>query len=253
MAGIPSGAASPDLRSEAGFAARRRKRTFSARPPPASAYHLRRLPLQQNLLPLQPAMTGLRFLLQKELRNSDVGSLGRIVLPKKESEANLPILTAREGISLPMTDSETARVWRFKFRFWPNNKSRMYILENTGEFVRSHGLKSGDFIMLYRDDGKDRYVIRAKKAGTSEPALASLPVMEDGIFDSIVADIVVARARYSDLYLPLADGMNMSFGLNFAFSADLVMSFGDDKVENNSAESAHKLGSMESLSLDDLY
>nr|WDA53408.1 b3 domain-containing transcription factor lec2 [Erycina pusilla] len=252
MAAPPS---SPDLRTEANFTARRRKRTSTGHRRSTSR-SLASPPLLSRTItaPHEPiAMNGLRFLLQKELRNSDVGSLGRVVLPKKESEANLPILTAREGISLLMIDSESARVWNFKFRFWPNNKSRMYILENTGEFVRSHGLGSGDFIMLYKDDVEDRYIIRAKKAGIQEPDLTSLPAIEDGIFDSIVADIVVTRARYSDLYLPLADGMNMAFGLNCAFSADLLMNFPEEKLENNSAEPAHKLGSMENLTLDDLF
>ncbi|XP_020701080.2 B3 domain-containing protein LFL1-like [Dendrobium catenatum] len=258
MAGIQSGAASPDLLTEACFAVRRRKGTSTGhrRAAAAAAAGFSSPPILPRSVTTPPeplAMNGLRFLLQKELRNSDVGSLGRVVLPKKETEANLPILTVREGISLPMIDLDTARVWNFKFRFWPNNKSRMYILENTGEFVRSHGLISGDFIMLYKDNEKDRYVIRAKKAGMQEPVLASLPGIEDGIFDSIVTDIVVARARYSDLYLPLGDGMNMAFGLNCAFSADLLMTVPDEKLENYSAESTPKLGSMENLTLDDLY
>lgn len=39
-------------------------------------------------------------------------------------------------------------------RFWPNNKSRMYVLENTGEFIRRHGLKCGDYIAIYQDMSK---------------------------------------------------------------------------------------------------
>uniref|UniRef100_A0A803PGA0 non-specific serine/threonine protein kinase n=2 Tax=Cannabis sativa TaxID=3483 RepID=A0A803PGA0_CANSA len=75
----------------------------------------------------------LRFLLQKVLKQSDVGSLGRIVLPKKEAETHLPELEARDGISIPMEDIGTSRVWNMRYRYWPNNKSRMYLLENTGE------------------------------------------------------------------------------------------------------------------------
>ncbi|KAJ6941616.1 ABI3 [Populus alba x Populus x berolinensis] len=57
----------------------------------------------------------LRFLLQKVLKQSDVGSLGRIVLPKKEAETHLPELEARDGISIAMEDIGTSRVWNMHF------------------------------------------------------------------------------------------------------------------------------------------
>ncbi|KAL5985430.1 B3 domain-containing transcription factor [Asimina triloba] len=56
----------------------------------------------------------LRFLLQKELRNSDVGSLGRIVLPKTGAEAHLPVLTSREGILISMDDMDTLQIIQAK-------------------------------------------------------------------------------------------------------------------------------------------
>ncbi|KAG8054258.1 hypothetical protein GUJ93_ZPchr0001g30840 [Zizania palustris] len=120
----------------------------------------------------------LRFLLQKVLKQSDVGSLGRIVLPKKEAEVHLPELKTRDGISIPMEDIGTARVWNMRYRFWPNNKSRMYLLENTGEsqrdevklasftvkgFVRSNELQEGDFIVIYSDIKSGKYLIRGVK------------------------------------------------------------------------------------------
>ncbi|WOK91335.1 B3 domain-containing protein [Canna indica] len=184
--------------------------------------------LDLNVPALDPdqAVAGLRFLLQKELRNSDVSQLGRIVLPKKEAEAHLPNLTSREGITINMDDLENLQVWTFKYRFWPNNRSRMYILENTGDYVKEHHLQLGDFIMIYKDDIKDRYVIRAKKTGSTEPSV--VPV-DEGIFDSILPDIVVDSARYSDLFLPLADGMNITYGygLSYAFEEDFPVTFGD--------------------------
>ncbi|XP_018679013.1 B3 domain-containing protein LFL1-like isoform X2 [Musa acuminata AAA Group] len=182
--------------------------------------------LDLNVPALDPdqAVDGLRFLLQKELRNSDVSQLGRIVLPKKEAESHLPNLTSRDGIAINMDDLENLQVWTFKF--WPNNRSRMYILENTGDYVKEHHLELGDFIMIYKDDSKDRYVIRAKKAGSSEPSVAPA---DDGIFDSILPDIVVGSVRYSDLFLPLAEGMNVAYGygLSYAFEEDFPMTFPD--------------------------
>ncbi|KAG0540676.1 hypothetical protein BDA96_03G429400 [Sorghum bicolor] len=104
----------------------------------------------------------LRFLLQKVLKQSDVGSLGRIVLPK-EAEVHLPELKTRDGISIPMEDIGTSRVWNMRYRFWPNNKSRMYLLENTGEFVRSNELQEGDFIVIYSDVKSGKFLIRGVK------------------------------------------------------------------------------------------
>ncbi|KAF5190619.1 B3 domain-containing transcription factor abi3 [Thalictrum thalictroides] len=59
----------------------------------------------------------LRFLLQKELRQSDVGNLGRVVLPKRASEAFLPNLASKEGILISMDDIDGLRIWNFKYRF----------------------------------------------------------------------------------------------------------------------------------------
>jgi hypothetical protein len=74
----------------------------------------------------------LHLLLQKDLQPSDIGSLGRIILPKKESEVHLPSLTLK-GVFISMEDFDTRMTWSFRYRYWPNNRSRMYLLEGTGE------------------------------------------------------------------------------------------------------------------------
>ncbi|KAH7864348.1 hypothetical protein Vadar_028593 [Vaccinium darrowii] len=111
----------------------------------------------------------LKFLLQKVLKQSDVGNLGRIVLPKKEAETHLPELEARDGISIAMEDIGTSQVWNMRYRFWPNNKSRMYLLENTGDFVRANGLQEGDFIVIYSDVKCGKYMIRGVKVRQPAP------------------------------------------------------------------------------------
>ncbi|XP_022769882.1 B3 domain-containing transcription factor ABI3-like [Durio zibethinus] len=113
----------------------------------------------------------LRFLLQKVLKQSDVGNLGRIVLPKKEAETHLPELEARDGITIAMEDIGTSRIWNMRYRFWPNNKSRMYLLENTGDFVRTNGLQEGDFIVIYSDVKCAKYLIRGVKVRQPGPKL----------------------------------------------------------------------------------
>ncbi|CAL4912348.1 unnamed protein product [Urochloa decumbens] len=105
-----------------------------------------------------------RIILRKDLTNSDVGNIGRIVLPKKDAEPNLPVLEDKDGLILEMDDFELPAVWKFKYRYWPNNKSRMYILETTGEFVKRHGLQAKDILIIYKNKKSGRFVARAVKA-----------------------------------------------------------------------------------------
>ncbi|XXG39515.1 hypothetical protein AAC387_Pa01g0456 [Persea americana] len=103
------------------------------------------------------------MILRKELRNSDVGSLGRIVLPKGDAEANLPPLSERNGVILLMEDMISPVRWEFKYRYWPNNRSRMYVMQNTGGFVRSHKLQTGDFFIIYKEEVSGKYIVRGKR------------------------------------------------------------------------------------------
>ncbi|XP_074343556.1 uncharacterized protein LOC141682760 [Apium graveolens] len=105
----------------------------------------------------------LKFLFQKQLQNSDVNNLKRMVIPKKPAEAFLPELDERSGISIKMVEIDGSHVWTFTYRFWPNNKSRMYIFENTGDFVSAHQLRSGDYIRVFQDNESNDYVIEARK------------------------------------------------------------------------------------------
>ncbi|CAL1398005.1 unnamed protein product [Linum trigynum] len=118
-----------------------------------------------------PNSKRLRVLLKKDLKNSDVGSLGRIVLPKKETEENLPFLIDKEGIQLVIRHLYTQQEWVLKFKFWINNKSRMYVLEHTGEFVKQNGMESGDSLFLYEDENNNLYytIQKASKSGKAEP------------------------------------------------------------------------------------
>lgn len=114
----------------------------------------------------------LKLLFHKELKQSDVGSLGRIVLPKA-AETCLPPLELRDGVNLVVEDMNSTKVWNMRYRFWPNNKSRMYLLENTSDFVKLYDLKEGDYMMMYLDSLSNRYVVRgAKGSGVQAAALA---------------------------------------------------------------------------------
>jgi len=105
-----------------------------------------------------------QVLLRKELTKSDVANVGRIVLPKKDAEASLPPLCERDPVVLQMDDMVLPVTWKFKYRFWPNNKSRMYILDSTTEFVKTHGLQAGDAIIIYKSHVPGKYIVRGEKA-----------------------------------------------------------------------------------------
>jgi hypothetical protein len=107
----------------------------------------------------------LRSLLRKELTVSDVGELGRIVLPKKDAERKLPQIETK-GKLLDMGEYSFSKHWFFQYKCWINNKSRMYVLENTGEFVKYHGLKPRDSFTVY-EDGCGNLVVRGQKKSDS--------------------------------------------------------------------------------------
>ncbi|KAH9329323.1 hypothetical protein KI387_001431 [Taxus chinensis] len=218
-------------------------------------YHDSNIELQEKDQEQELKEKDLKFLLQKELRNSDVGSLGRMVLPKKEAEAHLPTLTAREGMLISMEDMDASRSWNFKYRFWPNNKSRMYILENTGEFVKSHALRRGDFVMLYKDTVRGKYVIRGKRCSRSQETCnigernricSSSNALEDG---SVQSDIEVS-SNVSNVAETAVEGAYMGSTMEDIFSKDFSIDFATGIPNSPKLESIPSFGSDE-MSIED--
>ncbi|KAG8066714.1 hypothetical protein GUJ93_ZPchr0004g38602 [Zizania palustris] len=122
--------------------------------------------LNQNQKPLIGRFNCREYsvVLRKDLTNSDVSNIGRIVMPKRDAEAHLPPLPHREGVVLVMDDFKIATTWNFKYRFWPNNKSRMYVLESTGVFVKEHGLQTGDTFIIYKNSETGKFLVRGEKS-----------------------------------------------------------------------------------------
>ncbi|KAF7851201.1 hypothetical protein BT93_L4346 [Corymbia citriodora subsp. variegata] len=132
----------------------------------------------------------LRMLLKKELKNSDVRSLGRIVLPKREAEENLPIVPDKEGIQLVIRDVSSPHEWTLRYRYWSNNNSRMYLFENAGELVKQNGLDIGDSITFYEDECKKIYFSIEKVARTEEhPCNKRHKAIEDLDLNNSIAPI----------------------------------------------------------------
>ncbi|KAH8483943.1 hypothetical protein H0E87_028385 [Populus deltoides] len=184
----------------------------------------------------------LRFLFQKELKNSDVSSLRRMILPKKAAEAHLPALESKEGIFIRMDDLDGLHAWSFKYRYWPNNNSRMYVLENTGDFVSAHGLELGDFIM----------VIQAKKASDQN---VYTDIARNAVNDFVVQDYEVSKLSSFYVNYPVVDNTGLSFIYDTtAFSNDSPLDFLGGSMTNFSRiGNLESFGSVENLFLDDFY
>ncbi|KAJ0052534.1 hypothetical protein Pint_02534 [Pistacia integerrima] len=194
----------------------------------------------------------LKFLFQKELKNSDVSSLRRMVLPKKAAESYLPILESKEGILISMDDLDGLHVWSFKYRFWPNNNSRMYVLENTGGFVKTHGLKLGDFIIVYQDGQNQNYVIQAKKASDQDVIYTNFTSTD--VNDMFLHDYEVNHSSSIYADYPNSDDAAMSFIYDTtAISNDSPLDFLGGSLTSYSRIGTlqESFGSVENLSLDE--
>ncbi|KAG5534665.1 hypothetical protein RHGRI_022704 [Rhododendron griersonianum] len=209
--------------------------------------------------------TRLKFLFEKELQMSDVSSLRRMVVPKKSAEAFLPALVEKEGFFMSMHDMSGLHVWNFRFRYWPNNTSRMYVLENTGEFVNTHGLTPGDYMMIYQDPENQNYFIQARKATDQESHSDSAA---NAVNDYFPDDYEVYNFNHivpmdypimDDPMMPLvyqttfsSDSSDASYVYETTVSNETVFDFWNGPmIYNSRAERAGSFESIENLSLDD--
>ncbi|XVF37411.1 hypothetical protein REPUB_Repub20aG0005500 [Reevesia pubescens] len=111
-------------------------------------------------------------LFEKVLSASDAGRIGRLVLPKACAEAYFPPISQPEGLPLRIQDVK-GKEWVFQFRFWPNNNSRMYVLEGVTPCIQSMQLQAGDTVTFSRMDPEGKLVMGFRKA-TNNAAVQSL-------------------------------------------------------------------------------
>ncbi|GAB2272079.1 hypothetical protein Dimus_006898 [Dionaea muscipula] len=102
-------------------------------------------------------------LFEKVLSASDAGRIGRLVLPKACAEAYFPPISQPEGLPLRVQDVK-GNQWVFQFRFWPNNNSRMYVLEGVIPCIQSMQLQAGDTVTFSRIDPEGKLVMGFRKA-----------------------------------------------------------------------------------------
>ncbi|PQM40275.1 B3 domain-containing protein [Prunus yedoensis var. nudiflora] len=117
-------------------------------------------------------------LFEKVLSASDAGRIGRLVLPKACAEAYFPPISQSEGLPIRIQDVK-GNEWMFQFRFWPNNNSRMYVLEGVTPCIQSMQLQAGDTVTFSRIDPGGRLVMGFRKASKSldmqDPQTSMLP------------------------------------------------------------------------------
>ncbi|XP_047954228.1 B3 domain-containing protein Os07g0563300-like isoform X1 [Salvia hispanica] len=102
-------------------------------------------------------------LFEKMLSASDAGRIGRLVLPKKCAEAYFPSINQAEGLPLNVQDIK-GKEWVFQFRFWPNNNSRMYVLEGITPCIQSMQLQAGDVVTFSRLEPEGKLIMGGRKA-----------------------------------------------------------------------------------------
>jgi hypothetical protein len=81
------------------------------------------------------------------------------------AEANFPLLTAPGGMSLQVLDTFGDRP-SFKYRYWLNNNSRMYLMESTQDVQRKFKLGVGDVLMFGKTEAGE-FVVAGRK-GTKD-------------------------------------------------------------------------------------
>ncbi|KAB5552244.1 hypothetical protein DKX38_009555 [Salix brachista] len=123
-------------------------------------------------------------LFEKVLSASDAGRIGRLVLPKACAEAYFPPISQPEGLPLRIQDVK-GKEWVFQFRFWPNNNSRMYVLEGVTPCIQSMKLQAGDTVTFSRMDPEGKLVMGFRKASNSIAMQDTQPsAMPNGVHSS---------------------------------------------------------------------
>jgi len=108
---------------------------------------------------------GAEVFYEKPLTSSDANGSGRIVIPKAIAEMHFPMLDNQAGSQIDAVDS-MGNPYFFKFRFWINNQSRMYLLEGAAELQRRYNLRASDVMIFAHKPDKSLVVAGRPLADT---------------------------------------------------------------------------------------
>nr|XP_043636022.1 B3 domain-containing protein Os07g0679700 isoform X2 [Erigeron canadensis] len=159
-------------------------------------------------------------LFEKILSASDAGRIGRLVLPKACAEAYFPPISQPEGLPLRIQDVK-GKEWLFQFRFWPNNNSRMYVLEGVTPCIQSMQLKAGDTVTFSRMEPEGKLLMGSRKATVStsiqDPRISAMhngvATIENLSNMSDYSNLLQSLKRNTDSHLnSLSRNMNLTIG-----------------------------------------
>nr|QNI23775.1 AP2/ERF transcription factor [Camptotheca acuminata] len=110
---------------------------------------------------------------QKQLTQSDVGKLNRLVVPKQHAVNYFPVIDSGNERKIRTTllsfEDELGKCWSFRYSYWSSSQS--YVLtKGWSRFVKEKGLGVGDFVFFERHrEDNDRFFIGCRwraSAGT---------------------------------------------------------------------------------------
>ncbi|KAL8141371.1 hypothetical protein V2J09_007392 [Rumex salicifolius] len=140
-------------------------------------------------------------LFEKVLSASDASRIGRLVLPKACAEAYFPPIHQSEGLPLKIQDVK-GNEWEFQFRFWPNNNSRMYVLEGVTPCMQTMQLQAGDTVIFSRIDPGGKLIIGSRKTSSSvenQDQQTSAPQNGMNFEENLFSDVTDSLATVNDI------------------------------------------------------
>ncbi|XP_072987612.1 B3 domain-containing protein Os07g0563300-like isoform X1 [Typha latifolia] len=182
-------------------------------------------------------------LFEKMLSASDAGRIGRLVLPKKCAEAYFPTISQPEGLPLKVQDA-SGKEWVFQFRFWPNNNSRMYVLEGVTPCIQSMQLQAGDTVTFSRIDPEGKLVMGFRKASGISAEQDTQTIKSGNGFSTLPEGNIKNIAAEFNANLPLRPPKGIVDSRNQTNTADQATSSKFDKVgfiqkDGTAARSSH--------------
>ncbi|XP_076948848.1 B3 domain-containing protein Os07g0563300-like [Bidens hawaiensis] len=120
-------------------------------------------------------------LFEKVLSVSDAGKMGRLVVPKKYAEAYLPPISEPEGCPLAIQDLKGTQ-WVLQYRLWPNNNSRIYVLEGMTPCIQSMQLRAGDTVTFSKLEPEGKLIMGCRKASVASPSHKQSNVTTTSVF-----------------------------------------------------------------------
>ncbi|MCD7456011.1 hypothetical protein HAX54_030438 [Datura stramonium] len=190
-------------------------------------------------------------LFEKMLSASDAGRIGRLVLPKKCAEAYFPPISNPEGLPIKVQDLK-GKEWMFQFRFWPNNNSRMYVLEGVTPCIHSMQLQAGDIVTFSRIEPEGKLVMGCRKASATLTADQGSEAWSNGNSVATNGNVSTKSTKFSEEVLANSSKKGFSSTTHVAAadskSARAETKMSDDLVKeslgNNRSVCCKRKGSM---------